>query len=37
LIFAVLVLYEKVPDNDTISLVGRWTVLLSVIANGGDR
>ena len=32
--FAVLVLDEKLPGNDTIMLAAGWTVLLSVIAHG---
>jgi NhaP-type Na+/H+ or K+/H+ antiporter len=34
IVFAVLVLDEKLPGNDTIMLAARWTVLLSVIAHG---
>ncbi len=34
IVFAVLVLHEKLPDNDTIMLAAGWTVLLSVIAHG---
>jgi len=34
IVFAVLVLDEKVPGNDTIMLAAGWTVLLSVIAHG---
>jgi NhaP-type Na+/H+ or K+/H+ antiporter len=34
IVFAVLVLDEKLPDNDTIMLAAGWTVLLSVIAHG---
>jgi sodium/hydrogen antiporter len=34
IVFAVLVLDEKLPDNDTIMLAASWTVLLSVIAHG---
>ena len=33
IVFAVLVLDEKLPGNDTIMLAG-WTVLLSVLAHG---
>jgi sodium/hydrogen antiporter len=33
-VFAVLVLDEKLPGNDTIMLAAGWTVLLSVIAHG---
>jgi sodium/hydrogen antiporter len=34
IVFAVLVLDEKLPGNDTIILAAGWTVLLSVIAHG---
>ncbi len=34
IVFAVLVLDEKLPGNDTILLAAGWTVLLSVIAHG---
>jgi NhaP-type Na+/H+ or K+/H+ antiporter len=34
IVFAVLVLDEKLPGNDTIMLGAGWTVLLSVIAHG---
>src|SRR5262249_28096727 len=34
IVFAVLVLDEKLPGNDTIMLTAGWTVLLSVIADG---
>jgi NhaP-type Na+/H+ or K+/H+ antiporter len=34
IVFAVLVLDEKLPGNDTIMLAAAWTVLLSVIAHG---
>jgi NhaP-type Na+/H+ or K+/H+ antiporter len=34
IVFAVLVLDEKLPGNDTIVLAAGWTVLLSVIAHG---
>jgi NhaP-type Na+/H+ or K+/H+ antiporter len=34
IVFAVLVLHEKLPGNDTIMLAAGWTVLLSVIAHG---
>jgi NhaP-type Na+/H+ or K+/H+ antiporter len=34
IVFAVLVLDEKLPGNDTIVLAASWTVLLSVIAHG---
>jgi sodium/hydrogen antiporter len=34
IVFAVLVLDEKLPGNDTIMLAAGWTVLLSVIAHG---
>src|SRR5438128_12580985 len=34
IVFAVLILDEKLPGNDTIMLVAGWTVLLSVIAHG---
>jgi NhaP-type Na+/H+ or K+/H+ antiporter len=34
IVFAVLVLDEKLPGNDTIMLTAGWTVLLSVIAHG---
>jgi NhaP-type Na+/H+ or K+/H+ antiporter len=34
IVFAVLVLDEKLPGNDTIILTAGWTVLLSVIAHG---
>jgi NhaP-type Na+/H+ or K+/H+ antiporter len=34
IVFAVLVLGEKLPGNDTIMLAAGWTVLLSVIAHG---
>jgi NhaP-type Na+/H+ or K+/H+ antiporter len=34
IVFAVLVLDEKLPGNDTITLAAGWTVLLSVIAHG---
>jgi NhaP-type Na+/H+ or K+/H+ antiporter len=33
ILFAVLVLDEKLPGNDTIMLATGWTVLLSVIAH----
>ena len=33
-VFAVLVLDEKLPGNDTIMLAAGWTVLLSVLAHG---
>jgi NhaP-type Na+/H+ or K+/H+ antiporter len=33
-VFAVLVLGEKPPGNDTILLAAGWTVLLSVVAHG---
>jgi NhaP-type Na+/H+ or K+/H+ antiporter len=33
IVFAVLVLDEKLPGNDTIILAAGWTVLLSVIAH----
>ena len=33
IVFAVLVLGEKLPGNDTIMLSSGWTVLLSVIAH----
>jgi len=34
IVFAVLVLHEKLPGNDTIMLAAGWTVLLSVVAHG---
>jgi NhaP-type Na+/H+ or K+/H+ antiporter len=34
IVFAVLILDEKLPGNDTIILAAGWTVLLSVIAHG---
>ena len=34
IVFAVLVLDEKLPGNDTIMLAAGWTVLLSVLAHG---
>ena len=34
IVFAVLVLDEKLPGNDTVILAAGWTVLLSVIAHG---
>jgi NhaP-type Na+/H+ or K+/H+ antiporter len=34
IVFAVLVLDEKLPGSDTIILAAGWTVLLSVIAHG---
>jgi len=34
IVFAVLVLDEKLPGNDTIMLAAGWTVLLSVFAHG---
>jgi NhaP-type Na+/H+ or K+/H+ antiporter len=34
IVFAVLVLDEKLPGNDTLMLAAGWTVLLSVIAHG---
>ena len=34
IIFAVLVLDEKLPGNDTIMLAAGWTALLSVVAHG---
>ena len=34
IVFAVLVLDEKLPGNDTMMLAAGWTVLLSVIAHG---
>ena len=34
IVFAVLVLDEKLPGNDTIMLAAGWTVLFSVIAHG---
>ena len=34
IVFAILVLGEKLPSNDTIMLAAGWTVLLSVIAHG---
>ena len=34
IVFAVLVLDEKLPGNDTIMLAAGWTVLLSVVAHG---
>jgi sodium/hydrogen antiporter len=34
IVFAVLVLDENLPGNDTIMLAAGWTVLLSVIAHG---
>jgi sodium/hydrogen antiporter len=33
IVFAVLVLDEKLPGNDTIILMDGWTVLLSVVAH----
>ena len=34
IVFAILVLDEKLPGNDTLMLAAGWTVLLSVIAHG---
>jgi sodium/hydrogen antiporter len=34
IVFAVVVLDEKLPGNDTIMLTAGWTVLLSVFAHG---
>jgi len=34
IVFAVLILDQKLPGNDTILLAAGWTVLLSVIAHG---
>jgi NhaP-type Na+/H+ or K+/H+ antiporter len=34
IVFAILVLDEKLPGNDTIMLAAGWTVLLSVVAHG---
>jgi len=34
IVFAVLVLDEKLPGNDTIMLAAGWTVVLSVVAHG---
>jgi NhaP-type Na+/H+ or K+/H+ antiporter len=34
IVFAVLILDEKLPGNDTIILAAGWTVLLSVVAHG---
>jgi NhaP-type Na+/H+ or K+/H+ antiporter len=34
IVFAVLVLDEKLPGNDTIMLTAGWTVMLSVVAYG---
>jgi NhaP-type Na+/H+ or K+/H+ antiporter len=34
IVFAVLVLDEKLPGNDTMILAAGWTVLISVIAHG---
>ena len=34
IVFAVLVLDERLPGNDTIMLAAGWTVLLSVLAHG---
>jgi NhaP-type Na+/H+ or K+/H+ antiporter len=34
IVFAVLVLDEHLPGNDTIMLAAGWTVLLSIIAHG---
>ncbi len=34
IVFAVLVLHERLPGNDTIILAAGWTVLLSVLAHG---
>ena len=34
IVFAVLVLDEKLPGNDTIILTAGWTVFLSVVAHG---
>ena len=34
IVFAILILDAKLPDNDTIMLAAGWTVLLSVIARG---
>jgi NhaP-type Na+/H+ or K+/H+ antiporter len=34
IVFAVLVLDEHLPGNDTIMLAAGWTVLLSVVAHG---
>jgi NhaP-type Na+/H+ or K+/H+ antiporter len=34
IVFAVLVLDEKLPGNDTIMVAAGWTVLLSVVAHG---
>ena len=34
IVFAILVLDEKLPGNDTIVLAAGWTVLLSIVAHG---
>ena len=34
IVFAILVLHERLPGNDTIILAAGWTVLLSVFAHG---
>ena len=34
IVFAVLVLDEKLPGNDTMILAAGWTALISVIAHG---
>jgi sodium/hydrogen antiporter len=34
IVFAILVLDEKLPGNDTIMLAAGWTVLLSIVAHG---
>ena len=34
IVFAILVLDEKLPGNDTIMVAAGWTVLLSVVGHG---
>jgi hypothetical protein len=34
IVFAVLVIHERLPGNDTIIVAAGWTVLLSVVAHG---
>jgi sodium/hydrogen antiporter len=34
IVFAVLVIHERLPGNDAIIVAAGWTVLLSVVAHG---
>lgn len=34
IVFAFLVIHERLPGNDTIIVAAGWTVLLSVVARG---